>query len=167
MRIFFKWTLQAFILFGGILFLLSIAGQGDISGLPLNILAVIFGALLMGLFFYLLEVNYVPWSKRRLHEKVTKTFLVETMTENTCHCKLNGFDIFIEIQFELKLSQYAANTAIAYFYVPRQQIDHLPKMPNLKTITAEFRDQEVYLIEESNALRLPLIKKRLEKRLNK
>lgn len=166
MKIFVKWTLNGLLFTGGILILTILTGEFDSSNIGVSIAAIIIGALMLGFFFYILEVKYLPRRKIKLTKKLMKVFNAEPVSDEIMRFKVGGIDFYTEVEFDLRISQHAAFEMIR-FHIPRHQIDRLPEKPEFKYKEDNCNGIQTYNVYQTNGMGLKLAKRRFEKRIEK
>ena len=165
MKLFLKWTFKAFLLFAAIEGFSILLEGFDKTQVGRSIVAIPIGSVILGLFFYWLEVKYIPWQRKRLTRKLIKIFGAKPISETVAHFKLGSFDFYTELEFNLKIPTHAGNVSIVNFHIPRQQIDRFPVKPDFKLRQAFYNGIATYKIYQTNGLGLKLAKRRFEKKL--
>ena len=164
MKQFFDWTIKAGSMFSLIFLFLYFTGQSDI-GLWEAILVLVVCSVLLGVFFYLLEVKYFPIRKKQLMKKVIRIFDAHQISETQAKFKKGRYEIIVNIDFILRMSQYSQSGEVISFHVPRNQLGPMKLKRPLSQIEDKLNGKLTYRIYQTNGMGLKLAKKRIEKSL--
>lgn len=164
MKVFFKWALKGLLLLLVVIIYTAFTNEFDESRLPLVIGVIVGGALMLGGLFYFIEVYYLPKRKIKLTNKVISVFNATQITNEIFHGKIASFDVYIVVQFNLRMSMYTGNIEVINFHVPRKQIELLTKV-DFKLKEDNCNAFPTYNVFQTNGYGIKRAKKRLIKSL--
>ena len=133
----------------------------------LSLVAIIIGALLFEVLFYLLDLKFLSKRKTELANRLINIFNAEPISKGLVKFKVETFDLFAEIEVDFKLGiTQLANFEDISFHIPRYQIDQLAVKPRLELKEAEIDGVQTYVLHQTDGVGLNFAKEKLEKILN-
>jgi hypothetical protein len=165
MKVFLKWTLLAF-LFLSVMVSISIFSSGveQIHIFP-GLIAVIAGALFLGIFYYSFQTWFIPFRRSQLTKKLNRLFGARTITESISHFRMGLFDVYAQIDHQLVMAEHGSYELIS-FHIPREQIGFLVNRSERQFAESYCNGIATYRIYQSAAWNLNSAKTKIEKRLN-
>ncbi|UTW61575.1 hypothetical protein KFE98_16380 [bacterium SCSIO 12741] len=165
MKSFLKWTGLSVLFLGGIVLFTNLLEEDVPTAWweQLSIMAI--GSVLLGGFFFLIDTKLIPWRRRQLGKKIMELFSATSLNDSCFRCELNGFELFVQLNFNLRISQYGGYQEIITFYVPRGAFEKSNRPSSLNFQDAEFMGKRVWQIHQTTNMGLKRAKKKLIKEL--
>lgn len=160
---FLKWFLLAFLLLSAFIAAAIFNDGLDSVDAPRALIIVTIGALFLAGFYVFLEKIIVPIRKRFMLRKVLRVFGAQPLTSNQALYTVGGFQFFIKIQLNLRMSQHVGGMEVIEFHLPREQFDWMPVKPKVKLKPDFFDNIPTYCIHACNPYGLRKAKKRIDR----
>ncbi|WP_421750287.1 hypothetical protein [Croceimicrobium sp.] len=164
MKTFLKWTAKGAVFIGIILLVLYFIGEVK-TGLPGTLLILVIGSVLLGALFSFAELILIPYRRKRLLQKIVRLFKAKPLTDSLAKWEFGRYEIYIDISFDLKITEQAGNVELISFYIPAHQLRAYQLAMPLSQKEAEFRGMKTYRIYQTNGMGLKLAKGRISKQL--
>lgn len=163
MKVFFKWTIKAFIL-------LFVIGLIEILNVGLKkahivdgLLFICIGSFILGGVFWLIEMKFYPWRKIRLNKRISKIFDSTPVTDTVTHFKYGMIDVYTKLEFELHMSQYYNGQELISFHIPQNQTHYLQTNGGKIFQESVCNGIQTFQVHQTNSIGLKFAKKRLDK----
>ncbi|QNR25172.1 hypothetical protein [Croceimicrobium hydrocarbonivorans] len=164
MKTFFRWLIKAGLLLVSIILVVFLSG--DLKSGPLETFLIILGgSSLLALLFSFLELKYIPYRRKKLMRKIVRLFGAIALTDSVAKWEFGRYEIYIDISFDLKITEQAGNLELISFYIPANQLRAYQLDIPLSQKEAEFRGMKTYRIYQTNGMGLKLAIGRISKQL--
>ncbi|MCB0761289.1 MAG: hypothetical protein KDC12_07160 [Flavobacteriales bacterium] len=124
---------------------------------------VLFGAIGLGFFFYLIETKFVPFRRKQILKKVIKVFDARVLSDSRAEFGVGGNTVIVDIHFALSLNTYSVQGEVISFHVPKDSVDSLELPKPLTRIEASLDHMPTYRIYQTNGMGLKLAKRRIDR----
>ena len=147
----------------------AVIGEGipDRPNILITILVILFGSIFLGGMFTLIETKYIPFRKIKLKKKYKTIFSAEEISDNLFKFRYEGFDVFLNLNFQLKMFQIGGYLERIEFHLVRAQVDDLEDSFWIKLKESNIGSIETYRVYETNNRGVKLGWKRIQKQLAK
>ena len=165
MKVFFKWLVISFF------FLLVIGAVNALSAglshihIVDGLLAIVAGAAILATLFYFVEVKLIPGRKVKVLNKVISLFGAYPVTDTITKVTIAKLDMYIELKFDLHMSEHGAYSELVSFHIPKQQIDAMKTKPDFTYKHAVCNGIPTYMIYQTNSMGLKRAKKKIDTKL--
>jgi len=91
------------------------------------------GAFILAIFFVLVTRYYIPKRKAKLNKQIIKVFKARQLQESLfCFSIHTGFDCYIELTQDIRMTMNGAYNEQLIFYLPEKQLSQLSIRPEFK-----------------------------------